>query len=296
MTTNHWVLRRAFTLVELLVVIAVIGILAALLLPVLSKAKTRATVVPCLNNQKQLALAWQMYGDDNGGKMVNFNTYNIPASDPLSATNTPWRTDIYHNQLIVTVPAGYSADQAWIYKIEMGYRQPTPDIAGPLFRYAPNSDIVHCPGDKRYQLPVGFGFAWDSYSGVTFLNGENGGFFKETQVLHPSDRFLWVEGTDGRGENVGSWEMDDYGTSAANFSDAKFGDSPAAFHVNAATFNFADGHVESHRWLDASTIAYANSIAIDKETDGDGARSAAQDNSVHDQQWVSLHYPGPQNP
>ena len=70
-------LEGAFTLIELLVVVAVIGILAALLLPTLSKAKTRATVVPCLSNQKQLALAWQMYADDNGDKMVNFNTYSI---------------------------------------------------------------------------------------------------------------------------------------------------------------------------------------------------------------------------
>ncbi|MGO8765899.1 MAG: prepilin-type N-terminal cleavage/methylation domain-containing protein [Limisphaerales bacterium] len=288
--------KSGFTLVELLVVIAVIAILAALLLPVLSKAKMRATTAVCLNNQKQLALAWEMYATDNNGRIVNLSTYTPPASDPLGTTNTPWRTDIYNNQLVVSVPAGDSPQQAWVYKIQMGYKHPTPTAAGPLFQYAPNPDVIHCPGDWRYHLPLGQGFAFDSYSGVAFLNGEYGGFVKETQVLHPSDRFLWAEGTDMRGENVGSWLMADPGTASANFSDALFGDSPAAFHIDAATFSFADGHSESHRWLDASTITYANSANLNKETDGDGTQLSAQDNSPRDQQWVGSHYPGPQNP
>src|ERR1043165_8110662 len=59
---------HGFTLVEMLVVIAIIGVLAALLLPALAKGKARAQRIRCVANLQQLGLAFHGFAHDHGGK------------------------------------------------------------------------------------------------------------------------------------------------------------------------------------------------------------------------------------
>jgi prepilin-type processing-associated H-X9-DG protein len=300
--------RNAFTLTELLVIVATVGILAAVVLPALAGTKTDSKSFQCMNNLKQLATAWILYSDESNDRVVDLCTYEVSRGiSPVSNNareGVPWRTSISAMSpppLPAGIPAGSQAAQKFL--IEWGFERPAPNIAGPLYGFVPNPDIIHCPADWRANLaikyqPYGGPFAWDSYSGSAYLNGEAGGFTKRSQILHPSGRFLWTEASDMRGENLGSLEMNIYGSlkdQGGPFHAAQFSDSPGAFHVAAANFNFCDGHVENHKWQDHTTIAFANDTTTDKN-DGGATRTAAQHTGNVDAIWVASHYAGPQNP
>ena len=66
--------RKNFTLIELLIVIAMIAILAAMLLPVLNKAKSKAQGALCLGNMRQLYIAWSGYAGDNSERIITYYT------------------------------------------------------------------------------------------------------------------------------------------------------------------------------------------------------------------------------
>ena len=76
-------LKRGFTLIELLVVIAIIAILAAMLLPALSLAKQKALATSCMNDKKQLGLAWVMFASDNG-ELLPYNNDSSFSSMPFN--------------------------------------------------------------------------------------------------------------------------------------------------------------------------------------------------------------------
>src|ERR1017187_3049897 len=128
-----------------------------------------------------------------------------------------------------------------------------------------NASAIHCPGDARWQRPVGNGFAYGSYSGVTGLNGQKWDphptqpeiMTRANQLRHPGNKFLFVEENDPRQENWGTWVMGVNGTAADNWSGTSLVDLPAGFHVAATRFSYADGHAASRRWQAGATIAYA---------------------------------------
>src|SRR4051794_23106977 len=123
-------LKKAFTLVELLVVIGVIAILASLLLPALSKGKARAQTIDCIDHLRQLQLCWHMYSHDNDSIMTPNNyVYSVT----MGSTNSPVIGE---------------DDMSWCRTIARRDTNPMNDQTSLLFEYNRNSSIYHCPADQ----------------------------------------------------------------------------------------------------------------------------------------------------
>lgn len=100
--------RSAFTLIELLVVIAIIAILASLLLPALSKSKVKALQTECINNNKQMALSFTMWGDDNNDGKYPWNAGRgqVGGADPKQLRKNWDALQAYlKNPKVLTCPA-----------------------------------------------------------------------------------------------------------------------------------------------------------------------------------------------
>ena len=227
---------RGFTLVELLVVIAIIAILAAMLLPVLSRARDRAWTMACINNLKQLQDCCHLYGMDNDDSHPPNNfVYDLASDQPLD-TGPSWCTNL----------AIYDTDTIGI-------------SGGLLFQYNASAAIYHCPADQStVQTHTGTILnepRLRSYNMSQSVNGlvydgeiatEIPHYGKFAQIKNPIPTELIVF-LDVHEDEIVDTEFG-IPVETDDWNQGNWWDVPGNRHNQGCNLSFADGHVEYWKW------------------------------------------------
>ncbi len=243
--------RPGFTLIELLVVIAIIAILAALLLPALSKARGRAEGIYCLNNTRQLTLAWQIYADNFNGLLP----YNLGMVGSSFRTNLNWANNVMTWDLSPdntnTATLTDASLGAYVNHATSIYRCPSDHALSSVQRAAGWDSRI-----RSYSMNAMVGNAGAfSTNGVNVNNPTYTQFFNITQIPRPSDIFVFL---DEHPDSIddGYFLDKDAAVTYGNYNHggAEWLDLPASYHNNSTAFSFADGSASLHHWLKSSTI------------------------------------------
>jgi prepilin-type N-terminal cleavage/methylation domain-containing protein/prepilin-type processing-associated H-X9-DG protein len=234
------VLQGAFTLVEMMVVVAVIAILASLLLPAIAKSKSKALRIKCVSNLRQVGQAFILYADDHKGQLTPLNS-----GGPWGSTIVP------HN------PTNW-----WYQILTDGHYMPeTNDVHG----------IWRCPEARGDDLNSPFGKRMDGYGpleGKSYIPGlpsiidyayrmdgtKRGSHFL-SEIKRPSQ--LWLVGDVGVPKDLKNIPKGGYRTDITTFAPDASGDyphvtpkQPAARHDGKANVCFVDTHVEAWSYDD----------------------------------------------
>jgi len=234
--TTH---RQAFTLIELLVVIAIIAVLMAILMPALNRAREQGKRAVCLNNLRQLTLAWILYADDNDDKLVNGDT------EEYTSMYNPGRPpqDSHYNEL------------AWVRK---DWRIDDMDVKrraieeGALFPYTKTLKVYKCPTGRKTRNELRLYSVLDAMNckGWTGRSDMPGSVMikKRLKIANPAHRSVFLDDGGTGGATLGGW--------TCFVKKEEWWDPPPIRHGDGTTFSFADGHSEYWKWKDQRTIEW----------------------------------------
>jgi prepilin-type N-terminal cleavage/methylation domain-containing protein/prepilin-type processing-associated H-X9-DG protein len=261
--------RAGFTLVELLVVMAIIGILAAILLPALAQARARAHAIICLNNTRQLVLAWQVYATGHNDELpYNLGMAGSSLRTPLNWVNNvmTWDLSSDNTNLDTLTHSGLGPFLGGSTRV---YRCPSDGVLSSVQRAAGWEARI-----RSYSMNAMIGNAGDfSTNGFNINNPDYTQFFKLPAILQPSEIFVFLDEHPDSINDGYFLERDYY---------PEWHDLPASYHNGNTAFSFADGHSELHHWVEPNTVAPAAPNAANLPI-------PVPANSRSDLEWVMDH-------